>query len=293
MTTIFLTGVLNLTSILDKLINYANDQPLIMAVGTEGSLNNDKLTTDPWTDFDITYFATQIKPFHFKAWAANFGTPVIWQHLKNRHLFGQATQPWDTYLVRFEGRLRIDLKLAPLVDLPTYLRADSLNTIIWYRDRMVTQRQTSAKTHFIGIPSQAAFENTLNAFYWDAGNVVKGLARRNLIYANEINNRSVRPQLLKILAWQVSAKRKGQFDVGDHYKFLPRALSAHQYQILSESYNQVTLAATKSGLLTEINMMKVARETLQASVKGLRLPDYVFQAETQLLNWLNELPPLA
>ncbi|MFT8401359.1 MAG: aminoglycoside 6-adenylyltransferase [Lentilactobacillus diolivorans] len=274
---------------LEKLIQYAKDHDFIEAVGTEGSINNAKIHSDPWQDIDVTYFSTDLQRFRFQDWWPKFGTPTIWQHFANNHLFGKATKPWNTYLVRFDHHQRIDLKIAPLSDLPTYLRADSLNTIVWRRGQQVTPRQTSAKTHFIGIPTQSDFENSLNEFYWTAGNVVKGLARHNLIYANETNNQTVRPQLLRMLAWRVSIKRKGQFDAGANYKFLANCLSNQQQIDLFKTYRQDTLAQTKASLLDEIQLMRVTLSSL-STLKALQIPAYVSQAESQLLSWLQELP---
>lgn len=270
---------------LDEVIAYGQQQPWIEVIGTEGSRNDQQAPTDIWQDLDLTYFATDPAKFDFDDWCQHIGQPVMTQLIPNTNLFGATMNTWQVYLVQLAGFERIDLKVAPVTELTTYLATDSLNTVAWSRDVTKVMRATDDHSHWVGLPSQADFDADLNEFYWCAGNVIKALARQQLIAANEMNNQHVRPKLLKLLAWQVGLQTAGQYNPGAGYRFLASSLPTGIRQQLAASYQQGSLATSRQSLRAELMAIQWAQSQLVAEL-GLTLPAYVTPRRQQLKQWL-------
>ena len=65
------------------------------------------------------------------------------------------------------------------------------------------------------------FENACNEFWWVSAYVVKGICRKQVIYATDHLYGICQQEFLKILAWQVASAR-GKVDIGKNYKYLHR-----------------------------------------------------------------------
>ncbi|WP_318764902.1 aminoglycoside 6-adenylyltransferase [Lactiplantibacillus carotarum] len=270
---------------LQGLIAYAQQQPWVTMVGTEGSANNDQTGADAWQDLDVTYFTADVAAFDFEDWCQAFGQPVMYQHTEQTNLFEATSNAWRIFLVQFAGFDRVDLKIAPIADLQTYLWADRLNTINWSREGEVAGQITDDHRHWVGIPTQTAVAAALNEFYWCAGNVVKALSRGQLLAANEMNNQNVRPELLRLLAWSVAATQTGQFNPGAGYRYLGARLPVVIQQQLRTSYQQHTLAASRQSLLSELMTMQWVQTQLVTTL-GIQIPAYVTPRRQQLKQWL-------
>ncbi|WP_082397652.1 aminoglycoside 6-adenylyltransferase [Lacticaseibacillus camelliae] len=116
---------------IDTIIDRAEKDPNIVAIGTEGSGNDPAQAPDKWTDLDVTLFASDPAQVDAEAWVKALGEPRLVQHLHDTHLFGPGTGAWESWLTRYQGTRRIDWKIAPAADEAAYLAADHLNTIIW------------------------------------------------------------------------------------------------------------------------------------------------------------------
>ena len=66
-----------------------------------------------------------------------------------------------------------------------------------------------------------------NEFWWVSAYVVKGICRKQVIYATDHLYGICQQELLKVLAWQVAAD-KGTVDVGKNYKCLFNYMSAEK-----------------------------------------------------------------
>lgn len=256
----------------------------IQAIGTEGSTNNVAISTDEWADLDITLFAISPEQVAGPVWLHHFGEPVIIEALQERGLFG-GDELWFSWLTRFAGTARIDLKAAPVSAIADYLADDTLNAIVWRRDRgHVMPRATSAASHGFTLPDQATLNAHVTEFYWVAGYVVKGLARGNLLYANQLLDHNVRPELLYLAAAAISARTTPFFDAGVDYKNVWSASSPTFRAALATTYQQDSLSATKTALAQTIALYGQVLPRA-ASALHLAVPDQ-HRAIQQLQDWL-------
>ncbi|HIY91835.1 aminoglycoside 6-adenylyltransferase [Companilactobacillus sp. HBUAS56275] len=265
---------------------YAQNHTFITAMGFEGSLNNPHIPADDWQDIDVTYFTTDVTQFNFNDWCQSFGHPVMVQH-NHDDLWGTG-HIWNIYLVQFDGYRRIDLKIAPETDIPDYLTCDVLNILVWDRNHDLTPQHPSDRDHLLPMPFDELFSDSLNEFYWCLGNVVKALARQNLIAANEMNNQHVRPELLKNLAWVVGGQHHGTYNPGANYRYLASELPSEVQQSLADSYQQGSLKEALQSVNIEMDLMTWCTP-LNIKTFHLSLPDFVPERRAQLMDWISKL----
>lgn len=277
-----------MSEILTHLINYAQNHTFIQAVGTEGSVNDTATGSDSWQDIDVTYFVADPTAFDFTTWVTEFGQPSICQHTEHSNLFGTHSNQWRIFLVQFVNSTRIDLKIAPMADLSSYLKNDSLNTIVWAQDPALTSRPTDDHSHRQFAPTQAAFNAVLNEFYWCVGNVAKGLARKQFLYASEMNAQHVRPQLLQMLVWTVACDHPEGFNPGVYDKYLEPELTKEVRVRLQQTYRQENLKKLRHSTLIEAALMIWAQQQVIQKT-NLALPSYLATRMRQLDDWINRL----
>ncbi|WP_164511973.1 aminoglycoside 6-adenylyltransferase [Lacticaseibacillus daqingensis] len=268
---------------LTQLITLATADPNVLAIGTEGASNDPSKPTDEWTDLDVTLFVREMAQADGNWWVHQLGTPTIVQHLVDSHLFGPATGTWESWLTRYPGTARVDLKLAPATDIAGYLAGDTLNTLVWQRTTPTSPRPTSAASHALKRPTQVALDACVTEFYWVAGYVVKGLARGNLVYANTLLDQNVRPELYRLLEWRATIARDGRFDPGANHKFLWATLTPGEQARLAASYAQTDLAATRASLGIVLALFQQCR----AELVDYAPTPYQDSAAAQLASWLN------
>lgn len=101
------------------------------------------------------------------------------------------------------------------------------------------------------LPTAAVFSESCNEFWWVSTYVVKGLCRGECLYATAHFEQIVRPELLRLLAWQAVSQKGGGLDLGKEFKFLPCYLDDETTQRLKSTYNLASEAAIWTALLTE------------------------------------------
>ncbi|MFD1430147.1 aminoglycoside 6-adenylyltransferase [Lacticaseibacillus mingshuiensis] len=270
---------------LERILKQAGQDANVVAVGTEGSTNDGQVAGDRWTDLDVTVFVDKLDPTAGWQWLTLLGEPTNVQYLKDEAIFGPNTSTWYSWLTRYSGTMRMDFKMAPAEDEAAYLEDDTLNAIVWRRGLgKVSPRPTSAASHFIGLPDQALFTDRIIEFYWCAGNVIKGLSRGNLMYANEQFNHYVRPELIRLFAWRASLARGGRFDAGVSGKFVWHSLSLAEQKAVAATYHQDSLANARASLIHAIALYNSELPDLAAGL-ALDLPERLSATQHQFVDW--------
>lgn len=280
-------SMLMITTDLDKLIKLASDNKNIIAIGTEGASNDSTQISDEWTDLDVTLFVREPAREDGWWWLQQLGEPTIVQFIETQDLFGPHSGRWFSWLTRYTGTRRIDFKMTSVQAEAAYLSNDTLNTIVWRQNKgRVPPRKTNAQSHFIPLPDQDSFQEHVREFYWCAGNVVKGLARQNLVYANEQFNRYVRPELLTLLEMRATMQQNGRFDAGVTGKFIEQTLSAVEKTQLAATYQQTSLPETKASLRKVLQLYRGVSEQISGNY-NFDLPKTITKVYQQFNMWLS------
>ena len=182
------------------------------AVALSGSRTNDHAPKDEFQDYDVVYLVDNLENLISDlSWLDQFGNRLIEQHniLGNRRL----------YLMLFEDGNRIDLTLCPKDHIQEWVDSEAGYTVLVDEKGLFESYTTSPERYWTSPASQTDFEKTCNEFWWVSAYVVKGICRKQAIYATDHLYGICQQELLKILAWQVASDR-GKVDIGKNYKYL-------------------------------------------------------------------------
>ena len=182
------------------------------AVALSGSRTDGQAPKDKFQDYDVVYVVEDLDTLtRDLAWLDQFGTRIIEQHniLGNRRL----------YLMLFEDGNRIDLTLCPKDHINEWVDSEAGFTVLEDKKGIFETYSPSPQRFWISPASETVFEKTCNEFWWVSAYVVKGICRKQIIYATDHLYSICQQELLKVLAWQVASDR-GAVDIGKNYKYL-------------------------------------------------------------------------
>ena len=182
------------------------------AVALSGSRTDTKAPKDEFQDYDVVYVVDDLDNLTSDlAWLDQFGTRIIEQHniLGNRRL----------YLMLFEDGNRIDLTLCPKDHIQEWVESEADFTVLEDPKGLFVPHSPSPQRFWTSPASETDFEKSYNEFWWVSAYVVKGICRKQIIYATDHLYSICQQELLKVLAWQVASDR-GPVDIGKNYKYL-------------------------------------------------------------------------
>ena len=182
------------------------------AVALSGSRTDTKAPKDEFQDYDVVYVVDDLDTLtRDLAWLHQFGTRNIEQHniLGHRRL----------YLMLFEDGNRIDLTLCPIEHMQEWVDSEAGFIVLEDEKGLFEAYLPNPKRYWIAPPSEEEFTASCNEFWWVSAYVVKGICRKQVIYATDHLYGICQQELLKILAWQVASDR-GVVDIGKNYKYL-------------------------------------------------------------------------
>ena len=184
----------------------------VEAVTMSGSRTDTKAPKDEFQDYDVVYVVEDLDNLTSDlSWLDQFGTRIIEQHnvLGNRRL----------YLMLFEDGNRIDLTLCPTEYIQEWVDSEADYTVLKDEKGLFVPYSPNPQRYWTSPASQTDFEKACNEFWWVSAYVVKGIRRKQLIYATDHLYGICQQELLKVLAWQVASDR-GRVDIGKNYKYL-------------------------------------------------------------------------
>jgi len=225
-----------------KLItDIAISDPRIRAVLLNGSRANPNVAPDKYQDFDVVYVVTEIGSFiSDHNWTNIFGEILIRQLPDEMELGKEAGEEnfSFSYLMLFKDGTRIDLTLFPKDNLGTNFYSDSL-TIVWLdKDHIFGNiEKSSDKDYLIKYPSERAFRESCNEFWWTTTNVAKGISRNEITYAKEMLETVVRPMFMKIVEWYIGVNTNFLVSFGKGGKFMSKHLPGELYSKILLTYS--------------------------------------------------------
>ena len=207
------------TEILDILIKTAKNLK-VKAVAMSGSRACPNAPKDEFQDYDVVYIVDDFDNLISDlSWLNQFGKLIIEQEvsLGNRRL----------YLMLFEDGNRIDLTLCPKEHIQEWVDSEAGFTVLEDPEHLFEPYSQNLERYWTSPATEKDFEKVCNEFWWVSAYVVKGICRKQVIYATDHLYGICQQEFLKILAWQVASDR-GKVDIGKNYKYLFNYLPAEQ-----------------------------------------------------------------
>ncbi len=182
------------------------------AVAMSGSRTNPKAPKDEFQDYDVVYLVENFEELISDlSWLDQFGKRVIEQEVTLGHR--------RLYLMLFEDGNRLDLTLCPEDHIQEWVESEADFTVLEDTKGLFETYSPSPERYWITPATETDFEKSCNEFWWVSAYVVKGICRKQVIYATDHLYGICQQELLKILAWQVASDREA-VDIGKNYKYL-------------------------------------------------------------------------
>lgn len=252
------------------------------AVALSGSRTDTKAQKDKFQDYDLVYVVDNLDNLTSDlAWLDQFGTRIIEQHniLGNRRL----------YLMLFEDGNRIDLTLCPEVHIKEWVESEADFTVLEDTKGLFVPYSLNPHRYWESPASEIDFEKACNEFWWVSAYVVKGICRKQVIYATDHLYCICQQELLKILAWQIASDR-GAVDIGKNFKYLFNYLPIEKEKEFSALLDFSSLDKITQSLLATMEFFHQEAQYL-AQKMGFKYEKEVAEkmmryAEENLLNHL-------
>jgi len=261
---------------MDLGMNFALTCEKIRLFTLEGSLTNTNIPKDEFQDYDFTYFVTDMDYFKKSDdWLGYFGERIIMQKPEAMELYSPELGNWFSYLMIFEDGTKMDLTLIPLNEYEDYFRnSDGLVEVLLDKDNLIRNSviPTDSMYH-IQKPSEQSFDDCCNEFWMTSTYIVKGLARKEILFAIDIMNNAFRPSLQTMLRWKVGMETGFSLSIGKSDKFLKEYISEDMWNKVISTYDMGSYQKMWEALNTCIELF---RETSQfiAETFGYKYPNY-------------------
>lgn len=207
------------TEMLDVILKTAETLQ-VATVAMSGSRTDTKASKDEFQDYDVVYVVENLDELITDlSWLDQFGKRIIEQEVG----LGQRR----LYLMLFEDGNRIDLTLCPKEHIKEWVDSEAGFTVLEDPEHLFEPYSQNLERYWTNPASAIEFEKVCNEFWWVSAYVVKGICRKQVIYATDHLYGICQQELLKVLAWQVASDR-GAVDIGKNYKYLFNYLPAQK-----------------------------------------------------------------
>ena len=212
------------TEMLDVILKTA-ETIQVEAVAMSGSRTNPKAQKDEFQDYDVVYIVDDLDNLtNDLSWLDQFGKRIIEQVIALDHR--------RLYLMLFEDGNRIDLTLCPKEHIQEWVDSEAGFTVLEDPEHLFEPYSQNLERYWTSPATETDFEKSCNEFWWVSAYVVKGICRKQLLYATDHLYGICQQELLKVLAWQVASSR-GRVDIGKNYKYLFNYLPAEKEKEIS------------------------------------------------------------
>ena len=148
------------------------------AVALSGSRTDTKAPKDEFQDYDVVYVVDDLDTLtNDLSWLDQFGKRVIEQEVTLGHR--------RLYLMLFEDGKSIDLTLCPKEHINEWVASEADYTVLVDEKDLFESYSPSPQRFWTSPASETDFEKTCNEFWWVSAYVVKGIYRKQVIYATD------------------------------------------------------------------------------------------------------------
>jgi len=233
------------TEMLDLILQTAKTLQ-VKAVAMSGSRINQNAPKDEFQDYDVVYVVDDFDNLMSDlSWLDYFGKRIIEQEvvLDHRRL----------YLMLFEDGNRIDLTLCPKEHIKEWVDSEAGFTVLEDPEHLFEPYSQNLERYWTSPASAIEFEKVCNEFWWVSAYVVKGICRKQVIYATDHLYGICQQEFLKILAWQVASNR-GVVDIGKNYKYLFNYLPTEKEKEFSNLLDFSSIEKLSQSLLATMQL---------------------------------------
>lgn len=228
----------NEKEMMDLILGVAEKDERIRGVYMTGSRTNPNAPKDVFQDYDIVYIVRETGSFREdREWIDVFGRRLYMQYPDDRPEPGTDIGQCYGYLMQLADGNRLDLHVVTLEFALKDIAHDRLCRILMDKDMVLPEIPRSTdEDHWVKRPEEEGYLHCCNEFWWILNSIGKGLWRGEIPYVMDMLNMHGRPELVKMLAWNVGTERDFACSVGKFGKYLHRYLAEDHYERLMKTY---------------------------------------------------------
>ncbi len=228
----------NEKEMMDMITGTARKDGRIRGVYMSGSRTNPNAPRDIFQDYDIAYVVRETESFRKdRNWIDIFGGRMYMQYPDDR--MGEGADPGNCYgyLMQLEDGNRLDLRLVTLEYAKKDILHDKLCRILLDKDKLLPGiPESSDEDHWVKKPEEEEYRFCCNEFWWILNSIGKGLWRGEIPYVMDMLNQHSRPELIRMLSWDVGVAAGFACSVGKSGKYFKRHLAKDKYDRLMRTY---------------------------------------------------------
>ena len=263
------------TEMLDVILKTAETLQ-VATVAMSGSRTDTKASKDEFQDYDVVYVVENLDELITDlSWLDQFGKRIIEQEVG----LGQRR----LYLMLFEDGNRIDLTLCPKDYIQEWVDSEAGFTVLEDPEHLFEPYSPNIERYWTNSATEKDFEKVCNEFWWVSAYVVKGICRKQVIYATDHLYGICQQELLKVLAWQVASDR-GRVDVGKNYKYLFNYLPAEKEMEFSNLLDFSSIDKITQSLFATMQLLHREAQSL-AQKMGF---DYDMKVAEKMIEYAKE-----
>lgn len=228
--------------VIDRLVQWAKNQPLVRAMVLESSRASDRTSVDLLSDYDVLLVVGDTRPFsRDETWLHDFGQILVLFRDKGR------THELTTYtrLVLYEDGTKIDYIVWPVALLQRVLGAPRLPDLLDHgyqvlvdKDGLASQLKPPTHTaHIPKKPTEKEYAALVEEFWWETIYVAKNLWRDELVHAKYNLDFVMKFELLRrLLEWRIELDHHWSWKPGAGGRGLKKHLDARTWGELASTY---------------------------------------------------------
>lgn len=233
------------TEMLDLILQAAKTLQ-VKAVAMSGSRTNQNAPKDEFQDYDVLYVVDDFDNLMSDlSWLDQFGKRIIEQEVALDHR--------RLNLMLFEDGNRIDLTLCPKEHIKEWVDSEAGFTVLEDPEHLFEPYSQNLERYWTSPATETNFVKSCNEFWWVSAYVVKGICRKQVIYATDHLYGICQQEFLKILAWQVASNR-GVVDIGKNYKYLFNYLPTEKEKEFSDLLDFSSIDKITQSLLATMQL---------------------------------------
>ena len=218
----------------DLIIKTAQEDDRIRAVTMEGSGVTKGAVHDEFSDFDVTFFVSDIREFTTDHdYMKRFGEILIMQMPDDYY-----AEPYDyngknrfAYLTQYKDGNRIDLTFIDVSNIEDQIKFEEPRTVLINKDNFKELKDIKSSDCFlIKKPGEFEFFNTVNEFRWVSNYATKGLCRDEFYYAKRVMDVYMMDMFMKMINWKVGIDNDFKVTTGANSKYLKEYLSKEEME---------------------------------------------------------------
>ena len=148
------------------------------AVALSGSRTDTKAPKDEFQDYDLVYVVDNLDNLTRDiSWLDQFGKRIIEQEITLGHR--------RLYLMLFEDGNRIDLTLCTKDHINEWVDSEAGFTVLVDEKGLFESYSPKLQRYWTSQATEKDFKESCNEFWWVSAYVVKGICRKQVIYATD------------------------------------------------------------------------------------------------------------